>query len=324
MKQEKIAEMERAIAADYANIAGMVVLKNGERVYENYFGGCTEDSRIHVFSVTKSVVSVLIGMALDKGYIGGIDQRVLDFYPEYTPKRGEKTLQNITLRDMLTMTAPYKYKSNPYTKYFTSEDWVKFSLDMLGGKGQIGQFRYAPLIGPEVLTGILTRATGQSVLNFARKNLFEPLGITVERSITFHSREEQMAFYKATDMSVWVAGPTGVNAGGWGLTLSPVDMAKLGQLLLSGGAWNARRVVSEEWLRESTSEHSRWTERDLPYGYLWWVLERERGCAAIGDGGNIIYVSPEKNMVVAIASRFKPVVKDRIEFIREYVEPAFD
>lgn len=120
MKQEKIVEMERAIAADYANIAGMVVLKNGERVYENYFGGCTEDSRIHVFSVTKSVVSVLIGMALDKGYIGGIDQRVLDFYPEYTPKRGEKTLQNITLRDMLTMTAPYKYKYHlrqPREKY---------------------------------------------------------------------------------------------------------------------------------------------------------------------------------------------------------------
>ena len=133
-----------------------------------------------------------------------------------------------------------------------------------------------------------------------------------------------MAFYKATDMSVWAAGPTGVNAGGWGLTLSPIGMAKLGQLILNGGVWNGRRTVSEEWLRESTSEHSRWTERDLPYGYLWWVLEREHGCAAIGDGGNIIYVSPEKNMVVAIASCFRPMVNDRIEFIREYVEPAFD
>ena len=239
MKQEKIAAMERIIAADYANIAGMVVLKDGECIYENYFGGCTEDSRIHVFSVTKRVVSVLLGIALDKGYIAGVDQRVLAFYPEYRPKRGEKTLQHITLRDMLTMTAPYKYKSNPYTKYFTSEDWVKFSLDMLGGKGQIGQFRYAPLIGPDVLTGILARATGQSVHDFACENLFDPLGITVERSVTFHSKEEQMAFYKATDMSVWAAGPTGVNAGGWGLTLSPIDMAKLGQLVLNGGVFQA-------------------------------------------------------------------------------------
>lgn len=240
MKQEEIAAMERTIAAVYAKIAGMIVLKDGERVYENYFGNCTEDSRIHVFSVTKSVVSILLGIALDKGYIGGVDQRVLDFYPEYKPKRGEKTLQNITLRDMLTMTAPYKYKSNPYTKYFTSEDWVKFSLDMLGGKGQVGQFRYAPLIGPDILTGILTKVTGQSVLDFARENLFEPLGITVERSITFHRKEEQVSFYKATDMSVWVAGPTGVSAGGWGLTLSPIDMAKLGQLVLNGGVWNGR------------------------------------------------------------------------------------
>ena len=103
MKQDKIAAMERAIAVDYANIAGMVVLKNGECVYENYFGGCTEDSRIHVFSVTKSVVSILLGIALDKGYIAGVDQRVLDFYPEYAPKRGEKMLQHITLRDMLSL-----------------------------------------------------------------------------------------------------------------------------------------------------------------------------------------------------------------------------
>lgn len=77
-------------------------------------------------------------------------------------------------------------------------------------------------------------------------------------------------------------------------------------------------------MRESTSEQSRWTERGLPYGYLWWLLPEERGWAAMGDGGNIIYVSPEKGMVVAIASRFKPAARDRIEFIRKYVGPAFD
>lgn len=83
MKQEKIAAMERTVAADYANIAGMVVLKDGECIYENCFGGCTENSRIHVSSVTKSVVSILIGIALDNGYIGGVDQRVLEFWCAY-------------------------------------------------------------------------------------------------------------------------------------------------------------------------------------------------------------------------------------------------
>ncbi|MEI3065313.1 MAG: serine hydrolase [Oscillospiraceae bacterium] len=206
--------------------------EDGETVYERYFGGCTAESRLNVFSVTKSIVSILLGIALDRGCLGSIDQQVLEFFPEYTPKRGEKTIQNITIRDMLTMTAPYKYRSTPYTKYFTSPDWVRFSLDLLGGEEPVGEFRYAPLIGPDILTGILTRVTGQSVLDFAKERLFAPLGIPVEQSITFRSREELMAFYESTDLRVWAADPMGVNAGSWGLTLSPMDLAKLGQLYL--------------------------------------------------------------------------------------------
>lgn len=323
MKQEKIAEMEHIIHTEYSNMSGIVVRKDGNTVYEKYLNGGTEADRINVFSVTKSIISILIGIALDKGYIDSVNQKILEFYPEYTVKRGERTIQNITIQDMLTMTAPYKYKYNPYTKYFTSRDWVKFSLDVLGGKGQIGEFRYAPIVGPDILSGILVKATGQPVFDFAKENLFSPLGITVGKNITFHSKEEQMAFYQATDISGWVAGPTGVNTAGWGLTLSPVDMAKIGQLFLNGGVWNGKRIVSEAWVTESTSEQSRWKQLDLPYGYLWWVCEQDHGYAAMGDGGNIIYVSPDKNMVTAITSRFVPRAKDRIEFIRKYVEPVF-
>ena len=95
MKQEDIMKLEAAIAADYGNIAGMVVRKDGETVYERYFGGCTAESRLNVFSVTKSIVSILLGIALDRGCLGNIDQQVLEFFSEYTPKRGEKTIQNI-------------------------------------------------------------------------------------------------------------------------------------------------------------------------------------------------------------------------------------
>ncbi|MGN0395975.1 MAG: serine hydrolase domain-containing protein [Coprococcus sp.] len=323
MKQEQIEIMENIISKDYTNMAGIVIMKDGEAVYEKYFNDCTEANRIHVFSVTKSIVSILIGIAIDKGCIDSIDRKVLEFYPDYAVKKGEKTIQNITIRDILTMSAPYKYKFNPYTKYFTSMDWVKFSLDMLGGKGHIGEFRYAPIIGPDILSGILVKATGQSVFDFAKKNLFVPLGITVEKNITFNSKEEQMAFYKATDVSGWVAGPTGVNTAGWGLTLSPMDMAKIGQLFLNGGIWNGKCIISEKWVSDSTSEQSRWKQRDLPYGYLWWISEEDNGYAAMGDGGNIIYVSRDKNIVVAITSLFQPKVKDRIEFIKKYVEPVF-
>lgn len=322
MIQEKIETFEKVVMRDYGNIAGIVVLKNGETVYENYFNGCTVNSRIHVYSVTKSIISILIGIAMDKGYIKNLDQKVLDFFPGYEIKKREKTIQNITLRHLLTMTAPYKYKFNPYIKYFTSDNWVKFSLDLLGGKGQIGKFKYAPLIGPDIMSGILGKVTGQSVINFAQENLFAPLGIVVEKNIIFHSKEEQLAFNQATNISGWVADPTGVNTAGWGLTLSPIDMAKIGQLYLNHGIWNSIQIVSAKWVNESTKEHSRWETQNLPYGYLWWIYKE--GFAAMGDGGNTIYVNTKKNMVVSIASLFRPKVKDRIEFILEYIEPIFD
>jgi CubicO group peptidase (beta-lactamase class C family) len=148
------------------------------------------------------------------------------------------------------------------------------------------------------------------------------LGINIEKNITFDSKEEQMDFYKSTSMNGWVADPAGTNTAGWGLTISPVDMAKIGQMYLNKGVWNGQRIVSEKWVTESTTEKSRWKKLDLPYGYLWWIGEKG-GFAAMGDGGNIIFVSPEKNMVVAITSLFYPRAKDRIEFIEKYVYPIF-
>ncbi len=322
MNQGKIETFEKAVMRDYGNIAGIVVLKDGETLYENYFHECTANSRIHIYSVTKSIISILIGIAMDKGCIKSPDQKVLDFFPEYEVKKRETTIQTITLKNLLTMTAPYKYKFNPYIKYFTSDNWVKFSLDLLGGKGQAGKFRYTPLIGPDILSGILGKATGQAVINFAWENLFAPLGIVVEKNIIFHSKEEQLAFNQSTDISGWAADPMGVNAAGWGLTLSPVDMAKIGQLYLSHGIWNHKQIVSAEWISESTKEHSRWEAQNLSYGYLWWIYKD--GFAAMGDGGNTIYVNTKKNMVISIASLFVPKVRDRMELIAKYIEPIFD
>lgn len=270
--------------------------------------------------MTKSIISALIGIDISKGHIRSIDQKVLDFFPYYTPKRGKKTAQNVTIRDMLTMSAPYKYKSAPHTKYFSSESWVNSALDLLGGKGEIGQFRYAPLIGPDILSGILTNVIGQSVLEFAYENLFSPMGIDVTQNVVFYGKEEQLSIMKDYHKSGWVADPQGINTAGWGLFITPTDMAKIGQLYLNRGSWNGRQLVPAEWIDESTTEHSRWDE--LFYGHLWWIIGRnEHSYAAIGDGGNVIYVNPAKNLVVAIASLFKPIVKDRIELIKNSIEP---
>ena len=322
MDQKRIRELEHTINTDYGNTTGVVVLKEGKLVYEKYFNRCTRESQVHVFSVTKSIISILIGIAVDKGYIQSIDQKVLDFFPEYTVRKRENTIQYITVKDMLTMTVPYKYRFfPPYVKYFTSEDWVKFSLDLLGGRGKIGTFRYAPLIGPDILSGILVKATGQSVFEFADENLFSPLEIHVEGDLMFKSKEDQLAFNESIDTSGWVRDSLGIHTAGWGLTLSPMDMAKIGQLYLNKGMWSGKRIVSEKWVGESTKEHSRWKKRDLPYGYLWWV--NEDGYAAMGDGGNIIYVNTRNKMVVSSAALFVPKARDRIDFIKTYIEPIF-
>lgn len=323
MNQETIKELERTINRDYRNIAGITVQKNGIKLYENYFNGFTADTAFHVFSVTKSIVSALIGIAIDKGYIRSIDQKVLDFFPDYMLKRGEKTAQRITIRDMLTMTTPFKYKSAPYMKYFTSESWVKSALDLLGGKGEIGKFRYTPLIGPDILSSILTNVTGQSALGFAYENLFSPLGIDVTQNVAFHSKEEQLSIMKDRHERGWVADPQGINTAGWGLFITPADMAKIGQLYLNRGAWNGRQLISAKWIDESTTEHSRWDK--LLYGYLWWIVDgNEHSYAAMGDGGNVIYVNPAKNLIIAIASLFIPNAKDRVELIKKYIEPIFE
>lgn len=316
--------LEQKLSEDYGNITGIVVMKDGKTQYESYFNGCNSDSKVHIYSVTKSILSILIGIAIDKGYIQSVNEQVLHYFPDYTVKRRETTIQQVTIEHLLTMTAPYKYKSAPYIKYFTSDNWITFTLDLLGGRGKIGDFRYTPLIGPDILCGILVKATGQSVFEFASRNLFTPLGITVKNNLRFHSKEEQIAFNKSSDISGWACDPEGTNPGGWGLSLSPLDMANIGQLYLNRGTWNGSQIVSAEWIDESTREHSRFQDINMPYGYLWWVDSDRNGYAAMGDGGNIIYVNPQNNMVVSIASFFQPNVKDRIDFIKNFIEPAFD
>lgn len=316
-------KMEKIINSSYSNIGGMIVLKSGKTQYEKYFSECNETNTFHVFSVTKSIISILIGIAIDKGDIESIHQKVLDFFPNYIVKRGEKTIQSITLKDLLTMTAPYKYKSEPYTEYFTSDNWVKASLDLLGGKGKIGEFRYTPIIGPDILSGILVKATGESVLDFAMKHLFSPMGITVGSNVIFQNKEEQLAFYEAKHVSGWVADLSGTNTAGWGLNLTPIDMAKIGQLCLDGGMWNGKQIVSTGWIKESTKKQS--SSGKLSYGYLWWILdEKEHTYVALGDGGNVIYINTKKEIVVSIASLFMKNASDRIQLIKKYIEPVFE
>jgi CubicO group peptidase (beta-lactamase class C family) len=320
----KKVQLDRLIGNQYSNIAGIVVVKNDVICYEKYGNGYTADDTIHIASVTKSIVSALIGMAIHKGYIRDLHQRVLDFFPDYIPKRGEKTIQLMTIHHLLTMTAPYKFSSEPYTKVYSSGDWTKAALDLLGGKRGPGEFQYTT-VGCQILTGILANATGQSVLDFASEHLFAPLEIKAPRSAEIKSKEDYLAFLKGRHASgCWVVDPGGIHTGGWGLALTTRDLLKIGQLYGNGGLWNGKAILPAQWIKDSTRESSRWG--DKPYGYLWWVVnDGDQTCyAAIGDGGNVIYVNPEQNTIVAIASIFMPRARDRMELIRGHIEPLLE
>lgn len=307
----------------YNNIAGIIVQNDKETIFESYFQGYNQNDTIHIASVTKSIISILIGIAIDKGLIRSIEQNVLDFFPDYEIKKREKTIQKVTIKHLLTMTAPYKFKYEPYTKVYSSVDWTKSVLDLLGGKSLSGYFKYTT-VGLQVLSGIIEKATNKSVRDFATENLFQPLEIKKPENILIDSRDKYISFIKDKYVNGWVVDPKNVNTAGWGLTLTVRDLAKIGQLFLNNGKWVNQRIISQEWIEESTRVHSKHGE--LSYGYLWWIIDDfDRNCyAAIGDGGNIIYVDSAKNFVIVITSRFLPRAKDRIELIREHILPMIE
>lgn len=150
--------------------------------------------------------------------------------------------------------------------------------------------------------------------------MFSPLGIKIPKNVFIQNKEEYFAFLKDKYVTGWVVDSKGVNTAGWGLALSTVDMIKIGQLYLNNGIYNDKQIISSKWIHDSTREKSLYKE--LPYGYLWWIID---DCyAALGDGGNVIFVNPQNKIVVAITSQFMPRAKDRIELIKNKIIPLFN
>ena len=322
MNHDQTQMLENAVRRFDDNITGILIQKDDEIRYENYFHGYSAENAAHVYSVTKSVFSALIGIALEKGLIGAsVEQKVLDFFPDYEVLPNETGIQRVTIRHLLTMTAPYKYETEPYMQFFTSRNPIQDALDLLGGDKPLGVFNYSAIGGTHILSGILSQATGQSALTFAQEHLFAPLGIQVPNRIVIRSEAEHMAIMNDPNTRGWVVDPQGNNFASWGLFLTPREMAKIGQLYLHGGAWEGKQIVPADWVAESTREHSRAVNLgNLAYGYLWWMVDSE--CfAALGDGGNAIYVNRKKRIVVCVEAFLKPEVKDRIGWIKAEIEP---
>lgn len=178
MDAGKLAELEAVIHSEYSNINGIVIVRHGSIAYENYYNGCGPDDVHHVASVTKSVISALIGIAIDLQYISNVDQKVLDFFPEYVPDAANEQKHEITIRHLLTMTAPYSFEDwrEPLDQMCMQPDWVDYALDMLGEDGDIGAFKYASA-GAHLLSAIISRSTGKNAREFANEHLFKPVGM---------------------------------------------------------------------------------------------------------------------------------------------------
>ena len=164
------------------------------------------------------------------------------------------------------------------------------------------------------------------LLCYANCYLFEPLGIATHENYYAETAEEHKQFTigKTPKTNIWFCDPDGLGTPGYGLCMSAEDMAKIGLLCLNKGIYGGKQIVSASWIEEMTMPRTVESDhfRGMDYGYLWWIIDREKKIyAAIGNSGNVIYINPEKDIVVAVASYFKPTVFDRVDFIREYVEP---
>ena len=309
------------------NIAQIYVIKDGETAYEDSFRGFKTEDAINVNSVTKGVMALLAGIAVDQGKIKSLDEKVMDYFPDYQVKRGEKTIYDVTIKHLLTMTAPYKGKSEPWKKVCTSEDWTKAALDFLGGRAGItGEFRYATL-GIQILAGIIERATDERCIDFANRNLFLPLGIPEHSIHGASSKEDQFDFFmnKGPRKNEWYSDPQDTVTAGWGLCASGRDLARIGEMVLNDGKYDGKQIISAKWIKEMTTPYIKLGKMfgNMEYGYLWYKPFPEKEVyAAIGDSGNIIYVNKEMKVAVGITGTFKPRIFDRVDFIEKTVLPS--
>ena len=322
-------ELHRLVEKQQPNICQMAAYKDNFLVYSDTWNNYKETDCVHIASVTKSIMSLLVGIAIDQGQIRSVDDRVLDYFPEYRVKRGEKTIYDVTIKHLLTMRAPYKCKDDPWSKVCASENWTYTSLDFLGGrKGLTEEFNYQTVC-LHILSGILHRGSGMKTVDYANTVLFEPLGIQKHADYYAKSAEEhkQFTISKLPKGDVWFCDRDGLGTPGYGLCMSAEDMAKIGQMCLNQGRYNGLQVVPSAWIEEMTCPRNVEGNhfRGMQYGYLWWIIDSEKHIyAAIGNSGNVIYINPEKHIVISVASSFKPTVFDRVDFIREYVEPLVD
>jgi CubicO group peptidase (beta-lactamase class C family) len=265
-------------------IDSIVVHRNGELIFESYPNPTYGPDDLHLlYSVTKSITSALIGIAMEEGYIEGVDQKVIDFFPDWEIENLDGWKESLTIENLLTMSCGFEWQG--------PDDGLHTWGDALRSGNPIQYVLNLPMVskpGSEwvynggcshLLSAILSRATNRSTLDYAREVLFEPLGISKVR---------------------WPRDTQGIYFGGQDIWLTPRDMAKFGQLFLDNGMWEGQQIIPSEWVRDSVSTHIKhWGGG---YGYQWWTYPENGIFYASGAFEQRIMVIPNYNMVVVFTS----------------------
>ena len=263
-------------------IHSLTIVRNGYIVLDAYFWPF-QDGQLHdLASVTTSVTSTLVGIAIEQGRLAGVSQPLLGAFDQRPIANRDARKERITLEHLLTMTSGLDCVASHEITLFQmmqSSDWIQFMLDRPMAAEPGARFEYCSG-GMHLLSGVITRATGTNSLDFARRELFGPLGI---------------------NEVAWPADPQGI-PNGWGdLHLQPRDMAKIGYLWLNGGRWEGRQLVPAEWLQAATRVHAHpGFSPGQEYGYALWIYPDRTPSIyeGLGRGGQRISVAPALNLVV--------------------------
>ena len=321
MRSEILSHLEQEIKARFRSINAFLIVRQGYLVHERYYNGFGQDDKHLVASVTKSFISALTGIAIDHGFIEGVNQKVLDFFPEYVPGQEDQLKVQVTIQHLLTMTAGFQWRSGPRANELMIDrlrrrkDWVGFILDLPVRERSFGKFQYNSAAS-HLLSAIITRSTGSCAQEFAAERLFEPLG--VDQPVANIANTFSQADVFRNTGGGWPRDPQGNSIGGWGLALKPRDMARFGYLYLKGGQWDGGQLIPKKWVEDSIFPHT------PEYGYQWWLREVNSvfTFSAIGQGGNHIFCVPEENLVVVFACMPTARWQDRWPLLEELLIPA--
>ena len=275
----------------------LLVSRRGAVIYERYYNGARPERPANIKSASKSIISALVGIALDRGLIAGVKSPIVTFFPELA-RDADPRKRQITVEDLLEMRSGLEGTSNrTYGAWVLSGNWVRHALarPMFAPPGATMEYSTG---NTHLLSGILTKASGVSTWQFANDALAKPLGFSLPQ---------------------WPRDPQGIYFGGNDMLMTPRQMMAFGQLYLDKGRVKGRQVVSERWVERSCTGRPREfrpgdrrqnpnrgfdlipdSMRDRRYGYGWWVAEIDNyeSCFAWGYGGQYVVVVPELELVI--------------------------